>query len=1205
MAAINRQELVEPAVDTELEDPQTELGDTPMSGSEQSNDEESPTAPADSQDQGQSDSAAADPASSEVSPAPFAGGFSCQVPSSIVLDQHWGPAANQPYQGTYLGTNRSKNIIIDPNKLYATTTTIHGGIYRPVAEMSPSSASGTFAGTPATIGNMSGPNYWSYDGAEMTTMAMDGGANGARTGKSYLWSWAEASLTSLPSLVSSLPPAGTARNNSISIAEVLNNTDGALTTNQNPNRILFVPKPTSGDYRYWSGGEVDQRTGYLYLSSGEDSTMGNNFRMMIFDPVTGNYAESGVMQPKTATDRNLFHGRYPASDMAIDGNGDAYVLMSEVPTPNPGTGISQLTTWLVKVEYRQGGGWVYSGVMPLWAKSGSTYQRIYGTNIWGMAFYNGKLYFSGAFQAGGNGGQAYTFGADPLTGITTQVPGAAGASIFDLASAQMASVLNGTVYQDLNRNGTQDAGEPGVADQTIQLYTSAGIVVGEQTTNTSGEYSFLVPPPSADTTYYVRLVQPQVMVGTAAVNAAQTGITSSTLCGMDSVQVRSYGQPLAEASAPLLNEDGSYIDHPKQTLGATDGSQTLYPELMVLAAEYQVQAGSDDVTTVNFGVSAQGSWGDANFRSTAAQDGPRHINPVNAGFVPRVYLGENPGWYTDGSNSNSHIATDDGVKVIWRGDALDPETWERIDPEKWIYAVGTTYRFDVAVQGEREPEATVRAWLQTRNTQSFPSNVSAKMLGGSGELQLTVPATPALTMSQHYLRVNATSTNAQLDTAPYNNQATTTGPYAPPKGSAASRTSDWVIDGETEDYQLALAVGALHLSVKGAPGTYGFSLTNVINTAPSSNTSTGTVPADGGLTLVSSHSISSVGAATTITVSLPVGARVAGPIELLNVAGTVVGEATYNEATNQITIPSGVWNSARDVTLRLITESELNVEATKELGEIAYGNVTSPVTPAHFEIVATDTGGQEFLLNGPTPAALDRNEVYTISERVATGAPDEANLYLDTNLTCTDGSGGDLPAGVFDSEARTLTPDSSTQLILCTLENQAAEATLLPARVGGASAGSGWQLQLQAAEAGFDANLTEADANRLIRPGQYDLVVGSVPTGTQVAGVERLNLADPSCVPLTGMPTLIPPECWLPLSGAGLSGLTLAAGTHEVFRVVAVAGDDLPALPLTGGLGAWVFAVLGGGGLLVAGTLSGYRKWRMTSAGTSAPQASN
>lgn len=46
------------------------------------------------------------------------------------------------------------------------------------------------------------------------------------------------------------------------------------------------------------------------------------------------------------------------------------------------------------------------------------------------------------------------------------------------------------VWHDINNNGLQDAGEPGVAGVTVQLYTSAGVLVGTRTTDALGYYIF-------------------------------------------------------------------------------------------------------------------------------------------------------------------------------------------------------------------------------------------------------------------------------------------------------------------------------------------------------------------------------------------------------------------------------------------------------------------------------------------------------------------------------------------------------------------------------------------------------------------------------------------------------------------------------------------------------------------------------------------
>jgi hypothetical protein len=55
------------------------------------------------------------------------------------------------------------------------------------------------------------------------------------------------------------------------------------------------------------------------------------------------------------------------------------------------------------------------------------------------------------------------------------------------------AVLTGTVYNDVTDSGAADTSEAPVVGVTVQLYDSNGHVVGQQTTNGSGSYSFLMP----------------------------------------------------------------------------------------------------------------------------------------------------------------------------------------------------------------------------------------------------------------------------------------------------------------------------------------------------------------------------------------------------------------------------------------------------------------------------------------------------------------------------------------------------------------------------------------------------------------------------------------------------------------------------------------------------------------------------------------
>jgi hypothetical protein len=65
--------------------------------------------------------------------------------------------------------------------------------------------------------------------------------------------------------------------------------------------------------------------------------------------------------------------------------------------------------------------------------------------------------------------------------------------------------LGNFVWKDVNANGVQDAGEPGVASVAVQLLDCSGTVVQTTTTNASGLYGFTVP---AGGQYQVKFVSP-------------------------------------------------------------------------------------------------------------------------------------------------------------------------------------------------------------------------------------------------------------------------------------------------------------------------------------------------------------------------------------------------------------------------------------------------------------------------------------------------------------------------------------------------------------------------------------------------------------------------------------------------------------------------------------------------------------------------
>jgi len=65
--------------------------------------------------------------------------------------------------------------------------------------------------------------------------------------------------------------------------------------------------------------------------------------------------------------------------------------------------------------------------------------------------------------------------------------------------------LGDRVWEDLNGNGLQDAGEPGVANVTVQLYNSSNVLLASLTTDAFGNYMFNGLTPGS---YYVKFTAP-------------------------------------------------------------------------------------------------------------------------------------------------------------------------------------------------------------------------------------------------------------------------------------------------------------------------------------------------------------------------------------------------------------------------------------------------------------------------------------------------------------------------------------------------------------------------------------------------------------------------------------------------------------------------------------------------------------------------
>lgn len=338
--------------------------------------------------------------------------------------------------------------------------------------------------------------------------------------------------------------------------------------------------------------------------------------------------------------------------------------------------------------------------------------------------------------------------------------------------------------------------------------------------------------------------------------------------------------------------------------------------------------------------------------------------------------------------------------------------------------------------------------------------------------------------------------------------------------------------------------------------------------------------------------------------------------------GERIGEATVTGADWSYTVDPPLANGTYTFTVTQVDQAgnesvvsspvcELRVATAvpatggKAVVPVQHGDPELPdVAAENWEITVSD-GTDTEVMSGDTPAQLKRDTEYTVDERLReTPAPEvAAGRYTQLgDLACVDAEGAQLPEGVLNAEAGTLTVGSDVDVaepIACTVTNQAAHASFVTQRLGGQTTlpDANWKLGLESAEAGFDTDLDATTPSAIVRPGDLTLTA-SAPTGLSVVGIQQLDLSRAECAAQAAAAATAPQDCWVEVSGAPAHTATAAQGTHAVFRVVAAAPADLPALPITGGLGSWVFTVGGAGVFALAAGAYVRRRYLMAAAVT-------
>ncbi|MDR0366057.1 MAG: hypothetical protein LBH68_04430, partial [Bifidobacteriaceae bacterium] len=589
---------------------------------------------------------------------------------------------------------------------------------------------------------------------------------------------------------------------------------------------------TSGDFAPGAGatwgGEVNQTTGELYtIRAAEETfsggTSGDNPEFWIFRVVnsgtsaapslsleaspahssTATPPAGGSLNEEAAAARKSVSGSWGlGSDMAIDANGNAYrmarngsvwALVRFTVPRDPATGKVLSSDWSYEVvrifENRTAGA------------------------VWGMAFMNGDLYTSHSNY------QMYRW--DPLAG--TSVPlGQPFAGILDLAAAQVAPVIEGTVYIDRNGDGhiDEDESEAGLGGVVIDIWeqktpSAAPELRGVMTTNASGNYSALLP--SASSVFYLR---PHPPVADGA-NAGQSYASAG--------QYTEIGAQAPNVVTPLCRTtQGDY--QPMTTSGECRGARNdgIDPEHVdnpidpVHGANVvtKVTMGTDHaVVTADFGVSYAGSWGDAPaaYKSTNEEGGPY-------GDPGTLRLGSESAYYEDGRSPgpggatmpdgfyDPHAATDDG---LWYAVKRAGQTYDQYSELDWYPAsrgmltVGETYVFRAKVEGTLASTGVAKAWLAPYSGGTYSTTFSQQLLNGT-------PGTGGYVYGEYTAAVDPITDSTPMYIRARVSQDPNVDPLS--RGVPNTETESWVPKGEIEDHPISATSATIRMRVRSTAG---------------------------------------------------------------------------------------------------------------------------------------------------------------------------------------------------------------------------------------------------------------------------------------------------------------------------------------------------------------------------------------------------
>jgi adhesin/invasin len=712
----------------------------------------------------------------------------------------------------------------------------------------------------------------------------------------------------------------------------------------------------------WSGGEVIQHTGQIFMSSSEFTDLRNDgrgdFNLMIHNPVTHETRASRTIAPDTGEAVTALTGDIDvASDMAVDAEGNAYVVVG-----------SGTTKWVLRITPGQHNTTWY------WKRVVQVRNAVSGSTFYGMAFLNGFLYLAMSTTL---------YKIDTMSGAMSTVGSLGSQPVFDLAACQTAPVIRGKVYNDVNGDGEPNDDNPNTpADEgalqgaTVEIYDANGAIRGVRTTGPDGGYDFIVNDAGPNAEFYIRVKQPQVnganALQTWASASAPTSPTDNEVTPLCATGPTTYYDPISQSGVCLGARpdsiDPSTAPHTVAANGTVSGgfsatkSSGTWPVNSLLGtgggaaivSKVNVRT-STEVAYADFAVTGAASYGDAPYKTLLASDGPYHaqdsLSDANSLWGSQLYLGnsraanspvEGPVSGTD--TTDPHASTDDGVEI----QLTDGGAWTSL--REAVLAINKTYNIRAKVSGSLASTATVQGWggdlknavSPTAANVFTPEITMGAVTNGYSTGQLfTGSGAPQ----------GAPPTWVRFRVSPYSGMSATSGTKPPAANSTAANTNAWSTPGEVEDYRVFVASGTLALQARslGGEDTFGFTLGNISTTHPSSATdSITTLPNNAWASSGTGHVFQTVNSPVTFTPSnIPTGYNVTG-VACEDANGQsftpTVSGTTYTIPAGQVTTGAALSCGVSFAKEIDVTESSLVVQPAGSLPVTDAGGYTATVT---------------------------------------------------------------------------------------------------------------------------------------------------------------------------------------------------------------------------------------------------------------------